>query len=211
MKSSITRTLAIAVMLIAASFSAHAQLFGLLSDPEASEAKEKACKVMYFDNCNSPVEVSVYDLKHSWRQQKGIAALNDATDNWRMVREFKFQGKPAIVVMRQGMKDDGQIGIVEAAFEADDDFRYTNTVESLVVYAPTSNPDDSFLTLSVAKYVTTGESHYVIKEFRVDKETTEFLSDFYANEMAWKNASPLTDVVLRTSTVRPVSTRPSKW
>lgn len=211
MNPSITRTLAIAVMLIAASFSAQAQLFGLLSDPEASEAKEKSCKVMYFDNCNSPVEVSVYDLKHTWRQQKGISALNDATDNWRMVREFKFQGKPAIVVMRQGMKEDGQIGIVEAAFEADDDYRYTNTVESLVVYAPTSNPDDSFLTLSVAKYVTTGESHFVIKEFRVDEETKEFLSDFYANEMAWKNASPLTDVVLRSSTVRPVSTRPSKW
>lgn len=205
------RFLIIAVMLMAVSLSANAQLFGLLSDPEASEAKEKSCKVMYFDNCNSPVEVSVYDLKHTWRQQKGISALNDATDNWRMVREFKFQGKPAIVVMRQGMKDDGQIGIVEAAFEADDDYRYTNTVESLVVYAPTSNPDDSFLTLSVAKYVTTGESHYVIKEFRVDEETKEFLSDFYANEMAWKNASPLTDVVLRTSTVRPVSTRPSKW
>jgi len=211
MNPSITRTLAIAVMLIAASFSAQAQLFGLLSDPEASEAKEKSCKVMYFDNCNSPVEVSVYDLKHTWRQQKGISALNDATDNWRMVREFKYQGKPAIVVMRQGMKEDGQIGIVEAAFEADDDYRYTNTVESLVVYAPTSNPDDSFLTLSVAKYVTTGESHFVIKEFRVDEETKEFLSDFYANEMAWKNASPLTDVVLRSSTVRPVSTRPSKW
>ena len=211
MNPSITRTLAIAVMLIAASFSAQAQLFGLLSDPEASEAKEKSCKVMYFDNCNSPVEVSVYDLKHTWRQQKGISALNDATDNWRMVREFKYQGKPAIVVMRQGMKEDGQIGIVEAAFEADDDYRYTNTVESLVVYAPTSNPDESFLTLSVAKYVTTGESHFVIKEFRVDEETKEFLSDFYANEMAWKNASPLTDVVLRSSTVRPVSTRPSKW
>lgn len=198
-------------MLITASFGAQAQLFGLMSDPEEREAKEKASKVMYFDNCNSPVEVSVYDLKHTWRQQKGISALNDATDNWRMVREFKYHGKPAIVVMRQGLKADGEIGIVEAAFEADDDFRYTNTVESLVVYAPTNNASDSFVTLSVAKYVTSGESHYVIKEFRVDEETKEFLSDFYANEMAWKNASPLTDEVLRTASVRPERTRPSKW
>ena len=54
--------------------------------------------------------------------------------------------------------------------------------------SPRLPPGGSFVTLSLAKDVTTGESHYVIKEFRVDEGTKEFLSDFYANEAAWKNA-----------------------
>jgi len=184
-------------MLTAVGLSANAQFFefmlGLVSGAEEVEEKQRATMVKYYNRQDQMTEVSVYDLKNTWRQQRGISALGDANTNWRAVREFLYNGKGAVVVFRKGQqKADDEIGVVEAAFEADDDFRDLHTLASVQYYDPTHKEDDMFATFRMKKYVAgKPSSHYLAREFLVEDEVSFFMLDFINSKLPFHDKSPM--------------------
>ena len=207
--------LLLALTICAGSFNAHAQLFDLFGGLDSYNEELAKTMVMYYDSNNKMTKVSAADLRDKWSNSKGISALGNATTNWRMIREFSYQSKPAIVVFREGQAGDGKIGIVEAAFEADPKFMEENDVANLVIYDPNGGKKkDLFATLRIKKYVSSfssSEYHYDIKEFKIDNDTGNFIIDFLCDEMPYKNASTTKSEMQKTGTVpAPYSTPTQK-
>ena len=205
--------LLLALTICAGSFNAHAQLFDLFGGLDSYNEELAKTMVMYYDSNNKMTKVSAADLRDKWSNSKGISALGNATTNWRMIREFSYQGKPAIVVFREGQAGEGKIGIVEAAFEADPKFMGENDVANLVIYDPSGGKKkDLFATLRIKKYVSSfssSEYHYDIKEFKIDNGN--FIIDFLCDEMPYKNASTTKSEMQKTGTVpAPYSTPTQK-
>lgn len=190
--------------------------FGLFSALANSNDKSDTTTVMYYDSQNKVTKVTVGDMKGEWGSKKGIYALFEATSNWRMVREFTYMDKPAVIVLREAEAGKGNIGSVEVAFQADKQFNEANELACLVIYDPTGKQEDMFATFRVKKYVSEGmfthKYHYDIKEFRVDDDTANFVIAFVNDEMPYKNAAGLKGELKETGKVaEPYSTATEKY